>query len=201
MRVIGISGPSRSGKTLLLESLTKRLSEKGFKVAAVKCTALRLFDTKGKDTDRALRSGATMVIGLASDQTVIFFSKRSVREALHLVPPVDYVLVEGCQEEPLPRIWVGEEKPEALASWKPGKRLEDIIAKIDTLPPFPVSLVVDEKRITMNPFVQEVVSSVARAIASTLKGVKPEEMRTLTLSINFAEMARKTSRRGSPKAM
>ncbi|MFB0569661.1 MAG: hypothetical protein ACETV0_08635, partial [Nitrososphaeria archaeon] len=60
--------------------------------------------------------------------------------------------------------------------------------------------IVDEKRITMNPFVQEVVSSVARAIASTLKGVKPEEMRTLTLSINFAEMARKTSRRGSPRA-
>lgn len=200
MRVVGISGPSGSGKTLLLESLTKRLSEKGSTVAAVKCTALRLFDMEGKDTDRALRSGATMVIGLASDQSVVFFSKMSLREALHLLPPVDYVLVEGCREEPLPRIWVGEEKPGALASWKPGKKLERIIAKIDTLPPLPVSLIVDEKRITMNPFVQEVVSSVARAFASTLKGIKPEEMRTLTLSINFGEMARRVSRRASSKA-
>jgi len=200
MRVVGISGPSGSGKTLLLESLTKKLSEQGYKVAAVKCTALRLFDTKGKDTDRALQSGATMVIGLASDQSVVFFSKMSLREALHLLPPVDYVLVEGCREEPLPRIRVGEEKPRALASWKPGKKMESIIAKIDTLPPLPVSLTVDGKRINVNPFVQEIFSSVARAIASTLKGVKPEEMRTLTLSINFAEMARRVSRRASGKA-
>jgi len=199
LRVVGISGASGSGKTLLLESLARKLSGKGFNVAAVKCAALRLFDTRGKDTDRALRSGATMVIGLASEQSIAFFSKMSLREALHLLPPVDYVLVEGCQEEPLPRIWVGEERPRALASWKPGEKLDRVIAKIDSLPPLPVSLTVDGRSIAMNPFVQDVVSSVARGIASALKGVKPEGMETLTLKINFAEIARKTSRRGSAK--
>lgn len=200
LRIVGISGRSRSGKTLLLESLTKKLSKKGFKVAAVKCTALSLFDTKGKDTDRALRSGATMVIGLASKQSVVFFSSMPLREALHLLPPVDYVIVEGCREERIPRIWVGEEKPGALASWKPGERLERIIAKMDGLPPMPVSMIVDGKSIAMNPFVQEVVSSIARGVASTLKGVEPKEMGTLTLTINFAEMARKASRRRCSKA-
>jgi molybdopterin-guanine dinucleotide biosynthesis protein MobB len=188
LRIIGISGISYSGKTLLIEELTKYFSSKGYSVATVKCSKHEQFDIIGKDTLRHRIAGACYTIGLAEKETILLTKKISLFDAINLLlPPVDYVFVEGCDKEKLPRIVVGDDSSEAFAHWKPGEKIDEIINKINSLPKETIQLIVDNKKISINYFVQKIFFKVIYSLVSILKNVDIEKANSLIIKINLKE--------------
>jgi len=72
--IIAIYGHKNSGKTRLIEYLTRNLVEKGYKIATIKHIHHDDFeiDIQGKDTWRHRKAGATTVIGISRKKVVIF---------------------------------------------------------------------------------------------------------------------------------
>jgi molybdopterin synthase catalytic subunit len=110
MQVLGVVGPSDSGKTTLVERLAKRCATTG-RVATVKhCTHPPDVDTEGKDTARHRAAGAAETVAL-TDEGGWFATgeSRTLTETLDaLAPDYDYVFVEGYRESSLPKVVVGD---------------------------------------------------------------------------------------------
>jgi molybdopterin-guanine dinucleotide biosynthesis adapter protein len=106
--VLAVSGPSGVGKTRLLRRLIPALAARGLRVAVLKHTrhAHRL-DVPGKDTDLLRRAGA-VAAAIAGPGGVAWFGppEASLEALVHLLPPVDLVLVEGFRAARIPRIEV-----------------------------------------------------------------------------------------------
>lgn len=68
---IGVLGVSGSGKTTIIEKLTRALVARGFKIGAVKHSSHEIFDLKGKDTRRLRDAGADVVVGISDKETMI----------------------------------------------------------------------------------------------------------------------------------
>lgn len=111
MKPLGITGPSDSGKTTLVEQLTRRLSGP---VATVKhLTCQPELDVEGKDTARHRAAGAKTTIGI-SDEHGWFATgdAASLTAALEkLAPDHEYVLVEGFHRADIPQVVLGDGDP------------------------------------------------------------------------------------------
>jgi molybdopterin-guanine dinucleotide biosynthesis protein B len=68
--VIAVVGSKSSGKTTTIEVLTKELTKRGYKIAAIKHIPEPNFtiDKEGKDTWRFAKSGAKTIINVASNE-------------------------------------------------------------------------------------------------------------------------------------
>jgi molybdopterin synthase catalytic subunit len=109
MKVLGVVGPSDSGKTTLVERLADRLDDIG-RVATVKhLTHAPDLDTKGKDTDRHRTAGATATYGITDDEGWFATGEtRTLQGTLDdLAPDYDYCLVEGMSDADLPQVVLG----------------------------------------------------------------------------------------------
>jgi len=60
----------KSGKTLLIEYLTKKLSEKGYNICTLKHISEGSFDSKEKDTWRHMKAGASTVIAVTKNELI-----------------------------------------------------------------------------------------------------------------------------------
>lgn len=102
--VIGVVGEKKSGKTTTVEALIRELSYRGLKIAAVKHTSEQKLemDTKGKDTWRYARAGASVIVGVAGQETVtmekVCTEKCSVKEILKKTGNCDIIILEGFKE-------------------------------------------------------------------------------------------------------
>lgn len=105
LNVIGIG--RKSGKTNLIEALTRRLIEKKYKVSTVKHISEGSFDTSQKDTWKHLEAGAGEVIALSSREIV---SIKRIREPLlemaveKIGEDSDLILVEGFKKTSYPKV-------------------------------------------------------------------------------------------------
>lgn len=110
MKVISLVGPSDSGKTMLAERLTRRLTEHG-QVGTVKhidCSPD--LDPEGKDTARHRDAGAVQTYGLADGEWFATGEELSLAGALEqLSVSCDYALVEGYTDAQLPSVVLGDE--------------------------------------------------------------------------------------------
>ena len=96
MKLLGVVGPSDSGKTTLVERLADRLTERG-SVATVKhLTHAPDIDTDGKDTARHRAAGAETTYGLTDDEGWFATGEdRTLDDTLDaLTPEYDYAIVE-----------------------------------------------------------------------------------------------------------
>ncbi|MDI6631959.1 MAG: bifunctional molybdenum cofactor guanylyltransferase MobA/molybdopterin-guanine dinucleotide biosynthesis adaptor protein MobB [Bacillota bacterium] len=130
--VVGVAGPSKTGKTRLIEGIVAELAAAGYRVAVLKHTVHELADTPGKDTERFARAGAVKT-ALAGPGGLFYFQAAGEPELgpvlEFLEDAVDLILVEGYKEAPLPQIKVlgnGEEpvldeRTVALVTGDPGK--------------------------------------------------------------------------------
>ena len=121
--VVGIVGPSRAGKTTLIEGLVKHLTAAGYRVAVLKHTWHTLTDTPGKDTERFARAGAVKT-ALVGPGGVLHYrqGEPSLGAVLGLLEDgVDIIIIEGYKEAPLAKIRVlpavGEEPAVSLDKW------------------------------------------------------------------------------------
>ena len=120
--ILAVCGWSGSGKTTLIESVLPGLCEKGLKVAVLKHDRHRIeVDRPGKDSDRLFSAGADVMLQSVTEGFVR--THQSGTDALYrtlneLIERYDLVLVEGCKDTPLPKIWLEgphrEKRPESV---------------------------------------------------------------------------------------
>ncbi|WP_436910179.1 molybdopterin synthase [Halosimplex marinum] len=154
MQVLGIAGPSDSGKTTLVERLADRLADRG-RVATVKHLKTEpTVDTEGKDTARHRAAGADATCGITDDAGWFATgAERSLTETLdELAADFDYCLVEGYSDRPLPTVALGGRdhagETVATAPEADAVDLESVVAALDDLEPYEslASLVAEVKR-------------------------------------------------------
>ncbi|WP_439027581.1 molybdopterin synthase [Haloarchaeobius sp. DT45] len=119
MYVLGVVGPSDSGKTTLVSRLVEALSERG-RVATVKhCSVEPDIDREGRDTARHRAAGADVTYGIADGAWFATGDDRTLDETLdELAPEYDFCLLEGFSHARLPQVVLGgrEHAGEALAT-------------------------------------------------------------------------------------
>lgn len=104
-------GPSRVGKTTLIERLIVRLRQEGLRVGAVKHSHHGFeMDREGKDTDRFRRAGANAVAITSNDARATLAwtaAPTPLSELVATLPAdLDLVLVEGYRGDDAPQIGV-----------------------------------------------------------------------------------------------
>jgi len=133
MQAIAVVGTKKSGKTTTAENLTRELTQRGYRVGAIKHVNEPdfVFDTPGKDTWRYAQAGAKTVIGVATNQTVTVEKTDtrilSLERLLEKCAGSDVVLIEGlkkdvAQNKEISKIAVVKSETEAenaLKTYKP----------------------------------------------------------------------------------
>ena len=109
--VLGFSGFSGSGKTMLIEKLIPLLEQKGVRTAVIKHDAHGLrFDTEGKDSRRFAAAGTACSLVNGPSESAIFLRnpltlEESVRAAA-LLTDAKLVLIEGYKHNSYTRIGI-----------------------------------------------------------------------------------------------
>ncbi len=129
MQVIAVVGSKESGKTTTTENLIKELTERGYKVAAIKHISEPDFtiDIAGKDTWKFAKAGAKTVISMAANEIAIIekvtTERISLKTLLKKCRGNDIVLIEGLKKlvalkKNIPKIVVTKSKKEAIDALK-----------------------------------------------------------------------------------
>jgi len=105
MSVVAVVGNRKSGKTTVIETLTRELTKKGYKVATVKHIPESDFtiDTKGKDTWRHREAGAHLTLAVAPNELTIIkrvdTTKYQLTDILrHCQDEADITILEGFKD-------------------------------------------------------------------------------------------------------
>ena len=110
--VLAVVGYSDSGKTKVASSLIKTLTEKGYRLAAVKhCPHGHEVDLADSDTDRLYKAGAVTVVA-SSPQRLTKFERVTADSALESIVStigdgIDLVIAEGFKSSTVPKVLVG----------------------------------------------------------------------------------------------
>jgi molybdopterin-guanine dinucleotide biosynthesis protein B len=127
--VIAVVGGKKSGKTTAIELLTKELTERGYKIAAVKHIPEPNFtiDREGKDTWRYAQAGATTIVGVSADEIATIEKTRqndlTLKSIMQTCGGSDLVFLEGfrklvAKDEKIHKILVVNSLEEAMRDLK-----------------------------------------------------------------------------------
>lgn len=103
-KVIAVIGSKNSGKTTIIEILTKELARRGYKVAVIKHISEPHFtvDREGKDTWRFAKAGAKVILGVAPHEVFIIekIEEENFRleEALKKCREANVIFLEGFKK-------------------------------------------------------------------------------------------------------
>ncbi|WP_254768477.1 molybdopterin-guanine dinucleotide biosynthesis protein B [Salinilacihabitans rarus] len=147
MQVIGVTGPSDSGKTTLVERLAARLADRGTVATVKHMTHAPDVDTEGKDTARHREAGAGTTYGITDEEGWFATGERlGLVDALErLAPAHEYALVEGYGFASLPRVALDGRPVEGDDRWgrivASGDGVDDVdvaelVTTVDALAPF-----------------------------------------------------------------
>jgi len=106
-KAVAFTGPSNSGKTTLIEKISKKLIST-YKIAIIKNdpSDKASFDTEGKDSYKFYNTGAEVVVTSPKRTTYFSHRQKSLDEIVNMINDFDYLLVEGLKYLPLPRLAV-----------------------------------------------------------------------------------------------
>lgn len=99
--IVAVVGSSETGKTTAIEAIIKGLSERGYTVASAKRIHEPEFtiDTKGKDTWRHAKAGASAVLSVAPKELTIIkkvdTKKFTLTQLIAEIPETDILIIEG----------------------------------------------------------------------------------------------------------
>ncbi|MCL2678357.1 MAG: molybdopterin-guanine dinucleotide biosynthesis protein B [Clostridiales bacterium] len=122
MKVFAIFGVTGSGKTTTAENVIRELVSRGYSVGSVKDIHFESFamDTPGSNTHRHKTAGASLVIARGPHETDVLIPERLPLAQTLKFFHHDFVVVEGCNEEPLPKVLTAKnfaEADERLDGW------------------------------------------------------------------------------------
>lgn len=111
MKLLGLTGWSGSGKTVLLTAMIPLLTARGLRVSTVKHAHSGFdLDQPGKDSHRHRAAGASEVLIASARRWALMHEldgpEPGLPELLGRLSPVDLVLVEGFKANPHPKIEV-----------------------------------------------------------------------------------------------
>lgn len=110
MKVLGVAGPSDSGKTTVVAGLAARLSDRGTVGTIKRLTHEPDIDTEGKDTARHREAGSARTVGLT--EVGGWFGTGdgwALGDVLDdFARECDYALVEGFSERHIPKVSLDE---------------------------------------------------------------------------------------------
>ena len=132
-KVIAVVGAKKVGKTTTTENLIAELTNRGYKVAAIKHISEPdwTIDKPGKDTYRFAQKGAKIIIAIAANEITTIektkTEKISFNELIKKAKGYDIILTEGLKKEvakktSIPKIVIvttKEEAENALKTYKP----------------------------------------------------------------------------------
>lgn len=105
-----VTGDSNAGKTQMVEALVRGLRARGLRVGTVKhATHAVTLDTPGKDSWRHAQAGAEVVVLVGPEKSAVFRSGALSSRHGWFAPlegAVDWVIIEGFRESPLPCVEV-----------------------------------------------------------------------------------------------
>ncbi|MHA1115134.1 MAG: molybdopterin-guanine dinucleotide biosynthesis protein B [Candidatus Heimdallarchaeum aukensis] len=108
-RIIQIVGFSNTGKTTLVTSIIRKLSEKKIKVSTIKSAPTHQIVDHGKDSDKNFFSGAISTAVLFSNGTQITFNELSLEKTIKLIGDYsdsELIIIEGFKKRNFPKIIV-----------------------------------------------------------------------------------------------
>lgn len=132
--IVAVVGSRKSGKTTTVEALVRELTKKGYRVGTIKHVNEPdfTFDARDKDTWRHAQAGARVIVGVATEETVVIKKGNTSRCTLHdltrnFKDDIDVVVLEGfrslvAQDLAVPKIVAAKTKKEieeALRFFKP----------------------------------------------------------------------------------
>lgn len=104
-----VAASSGTGKTTLLEKVIRNLTDRGYRVAAIKHVHQANLDLPGKDSWRLRQAGALAVALVASDEYLIMEDFKGEEDPLSLAarfPEADLILLEGFKQLKVAKIEV-----------------------------------------------------------------------------------------------
>ncbi|MHA1577967.1 MAG: molybdopterin-guanine dinucleotide biosynthesis protein B [Candidatus Thorarchaeota archaeon] len=110
MRVFAISGFSNSGKTTLITSIVKELTNRGIEVITIKSTQEDAKPPDGTDTSKHLEAGAKASVLIGPSSTMTTYDRRLEFSEFAAHFDVDFVLVEGLKSSQIPKIWIDNDE-------------------------------------------------------------------------------------------
>lgn len=115
--VLALVGSSGSGKTRVAEALIRRLTERGYRVAAVKhCPHGYRLDAAGSDSDRLMTAGAARVAVVSQAEWALLGRVHEDAHFESIAETVgehcDLVLGEGFRSSTVPKVMVSPETPD-----------------------------------------------------------------------------------------
>jgi molybdopterin-guanine dinucleotide biosynthesis protein MobB len=131
MKIIQVSGRSKSGKTTFIKSLVPVLNQKG-RVAVIKHLADHDFLLeKGKDTTGFFDAGAEVSAGIDGHKSVVAIQNNSLDAILSLLKTqgMDFVVIEGFKQRSFKKIVIGDLQVEGCIFHNP--TVHDVVASID----------------------------------------------------------------------
>jgi len=105
---VAFTGKSNSGKTTLIEKISKELIRRKKRVLIIKNDPKdkAIFDYEGKDSDKFYKTGADVFVTSPNRTTLFSHSYSDIDHMISISPNFDYLLVEGLKTLPLPRIGI-----------------------------------------------------------------------------------------------
>jgi molybdopterin-guanine dinucleotide biosynthesis protein MobB len=141
--IIAVVGSSKSGKTTAVEALLKGLTKRGYTVASAKRIPEPEFtiDTKGKDTWRHAKSGASTVLSVAPNELAaikkVDTTNYSLEQVIAEIPEeVDIIITEGFKSlvgpnASVPKLVTAKSVNEISAAME---RYKNILAFVTSVP-------------------------------------------------------------------
>lgn len=118
MKVLSVTGTSKTGKTTIIENIIKELRRRRYTVGSVKDIHFEKFamDTEGTNTDRHKKAGSQLVTARGMYETDVLFQERISMDKLLRFYDHDFVILEGVTDVNAPRIVaaIDEEGIEAM---------------------------------------------------------------------------------------
>lgn len=105
-KIIGITGPSNSGKTTFITSFMKRFPENKYGVIKHDPKDKARFDTPGKDSYNFFNEGADTFVLSPKKSTFFLHSEMKISEVLDRFRGYDIVFIEGLKDNPYKKIGI-----------------------------------------------------------------------------------------------